>query len=229
MKNRRARRIQRLQRNLDGVTRILSPDRQTTMSQQYSFDSPDADLILHASCPTQADLPDPLPSDFRVHRLILAIASPVFRDMLSLPQPPTSSATTSLPIVDLSESPSTLDLFLRFIYPVAEPPIPDLSTLVTVFEPAVKYEAEGVISRLKKILVSGGFLKADPFRVYCIAVRWGFEAEAKIASRHTLPINILDAPFARRPQTLLHSIIIAFWLSTESGACTCAIDRSHIS
>src|SRR6267378_857801 len=60
----------------------------TIMSRQYSFDSPDADLILRASNPqTQAGrVPEPLPSDFRVHRSILAIASPVFRDIISLPQ-----------------------------------------------------------------------------------------------------------------------------------------------
>jgi hypothetical protein len=47
---------------------------------------------------------------FAVHRCILAMASDVFRTMLSVPQPQTPSSDTHLPCVKLSEPASTLDV-----------------------------------------------------------------------------------------------------------------------
>lgn len=71
--------------------------------------SPTADIILRSGGPKVVE--------FRAHRVILSIASPVFETMFSLPQP---GVEKSLPVCDLSEDANTLEVLLRFIYPVEE-------------------------------------------------------------------------------------------------------------
>lgn len=76
----------------------------------HDFDnSPTADIILRSSGPKFVE--------FRTHRTILSIASPVFETMFSLPQP---RVDKSLPVCDLSEDANTIDALLRLIYPVDE-------------------------------------------------------------------------------------------------------------
>lgn len=145
----------------------------------YSFDAEDADLILRsADC-----------EEFRVHRCILSIASPVFRDMFAFPQPP--DLAHELPRVDLSEMATTLDTLLRYIYPIPSPRLEDFATLGNALVSAEKYGAEGVISRLRTILASSHFLDLDPLRVYAIACRWSFLEEAKLASTHTVYADLV--------------------------------------
>jgi len=75
----------------------------------YFDNSPTADIILRSGGPKVVE--------FRAHRVILSIASPVFETMFSLPQP---GAEKSLPVCDLSEDANTLEVLLRLIYPVEE-------------------------------------------------------------------------------------------------------------
>lgn len=162
----------------------------------YDFDVPDADIILQATVPiSSADIAtQSFATEFRVHKLILSAASSVFRDMLAIP-PPSKLDQSEIPTVGLSESPIPLQLLLQFIYPIPEPPITDLATLVQVLEPAVKYDVARAISRLRAILVSPAFLSTQALRVYAIASRFGFQEEAKIASANTLSIHIPEAPW----------------------------------
>ena len=144
----------------------------------YSFDAEDADLILRATDG----------GEFRVHRCILSVASPVFRDMFTFPQP--IDIPHQLPHVDLAEPTTTLDILLRYIYPIPSPKIEDFATLTNVLVSAEKYGAEGVTSRLRTILASSHFLDLDPLRVYAIACRWSFLEEAKLASTRTVYVDL---------------------------------------
>ena len=58
----------------------------------YDFDAPDADAILRSSDG----------KEFRVHRLILGLTSPIFKDMFGLPQP--TDFPSQIPSIDVSES-----------------------------------------------------------------------------------------------------------------------------
>jgi hypothetical protein len=73
-----------------------------------TFDVSDASLIIRSS-----DL-----VDFRVHKSVLALASPFFRDLLSLPQPSESESIDGLPVVELSEDSELLNTLVSFLYPV---------------------------------------------------------------------------------------------------------------
>ncbi len=56
--------------------------------------------------------------DFRVNKSVLAMASPVFRDMLSLPQPSDSDSVDGLPVVQLDEDSELLNCLFSIVYPI---------------------------------------------------------------------------------------------------------------
>lgn len=153
------------------------------MQLPYQFTANDADIILRTP---ESEL-------FRVHKNILSIASSVFRDMLAVPQPPSESTQEGdyePPTVDVQDSAEDLEVLLRMIYPVAFPPFNDLNALSSAFVILDKYNTEGLQERLKPLLVSSTFLTADPMRVYAIACRWGFKAEAARAAPYAAAAGI---------------------------------------
>jgi BTB/POZ domain len=72
------------------------------------FDVSDTNLIIRSS-----DL-----VDFRVHKSVLAIASPFFKDLLSLPQPSDSESVDGLPVVQLPENSELLNSLISVLYPI---------------------------------------------------------------------------------------------------------------
>lgn len=134
---------------------------------------------------------------FCVHRCILAAASPFFEHMFELPQPPADPANEERrPVISMSEPGSTVERLLHFVYPVPHPTISSLDDFVTILGVAVKYEFLGVISSLRKQLISPAFLRDNPVRVFSIASRYELEYEAQVASGHTLFVNIIDCPLS---------------------------------
>ncbi|KAH9030124.1 hypothetical protein EDB85DRAFT_1454599 [Lactarius pseudohatsudake] len=154
-------------------------------SPESFFSSPDADIILRTD--------DARPTDFRVHRCILRAGSPFFQTMFSLPQPECDTAER-LPVLDVAEPAAVLDPLLRFLYPVPDPELPTLDMLVPIMFAASKYDMAAVIDRLRVLLVAPAFLETAPVRVFAIASRFELEEEAKLASKHTLRVHVLDAP-----------------------------------
>jgi BTB/POZ domain-containing protein len=149
------------------------------------FNAPDADVILRSD--------NARPIDFKVHRCILTTGSPFFQTVFSLPQPKCTS-NDSIPILDVAEPSVILDPFLRFLYPVPDPEVPNLDALVPLMSTAAKYDMTAVMDRLRVLLVSPAFLEREPVRVFAIASRFDLEEEAKIASKHTLRVRVLDVP-----------------------------------
>src|SRR6267154_922437 len=134
-----------------------------------------------------------------VHRCTLAAASPFFEHMFALPQPPADPANQErCPVIPMPEPSSTLRTLLLFVDPVPHPTISSLDELVKILGVAIKYDFPGVISHLRKQLISPEFLRDAPTRVFAIASRYDFEYEAQVASRHTLSVDILasDCPFS---------------------------------
>ena len=104
-------------------------DSQTQIDSKTSplelFDVPDANLIVRSS-----DF-----VDFRVHKPVLAMASSVFKDLFTLPQPSDSESDDDFPVDKLPEDSELLHSLFSIIYPVPTV-IPDshekvLSPLVT--------------------------------------------------------------------------------------------------
>jgi len=153
----------------------------------YQFTADDADIVLRASrCET--------PREFRVHKTILSIASPVFKDMFDIPQPvsPTTPTGAATPVIDLDDTSEDLENFLRMIYPFGFPTTPTLDAISRALVILDKYQVQGASLRpLRSLLVSPEFLKNDPVRVYSIACGWKFNEEADLAARYTASCDIL--------------------------------------
>jgi len=147
----------------------------------YDFNAPDADAILRSSDE----------KEFRVHRLILSLASPVFQGMFGLPQ--STNPPTQIPSIDVPEHSDTLQPFIQYLYPRSHPKIPDISMWADLYTVADKYNVEMVTDLLRDMLIPR-FLETSPLRVYALASYWGFEEEAKVASTKTLTMDIFKDP-----------------------------------
>ena len=148
------------------------------MTSDEMFNWPDGDVILRTHGSDSRD--------FQVHKLILSLASPVFKDMFAIPQP-SSETSSNVDIVDVTDAPRPLELILQFIYPSTPPVIDSLTLLSEVLILADKYDIEAARSRLRPTLVK---FEAEPLRAYAIACRLGYKDEMKATSAHTLSINL---------------------------------------
>jgi len=152
---------------------------QTTTSTQFS--SASADLVLRTSDGV----------DLRVFSAILAEASPFFADLLSLPQPELADAHASA-VIDITEMTDVMEPLLGFVYPCPDPVIEKLDDLRPVLAAATKYDFTAAIASLRRALLSPAFLDKEPTRVYAIACMYELEEEAKLASSHTLKLDLLE-------------------------------------
>ena len=130
------------------------------------FNVPDGDIILRAQG-------SPNHHDFRVHKLVLSLASPVFREMFGIPQPRQNPLNVDIEVIDVTDPPRGLDLVLRLIYPFLPPNVNSLDLLVEGLVIADKYNIEGARARLREPL--NKFINGAPLRVYAIASRFGFD------------------------------------------------------
>lgn len=158
------------------------------------FDDRDADVILR-SC----DL-----VDFRVFKVVLSLASPVFKSMFTLPQSLSSAQSTvaddedhrdGIPVVRLSEDARTLEDVLRSFYPVSVPCVDSMEDIARVLTVAGKYEIDMFRRRAREMLMNR--VDEDPVCAYAIALRFELEgivtkaAMASLAFQHS---TILDYP-----------------------------------
>lgn len=141
------------------------------------FTTDGGDVILRAGSESSSR------HDFCVHKLILSLASPVFKDMFTFPQPPdqTSDGEDQLPVVDVTETPKILDMVLRFIYPGAKPPaVVKQKTLSALLVATEKYNITSIHPALREKLKT--FLPTRSLWVYIIARRFGFLGIAREAA-----------------------------------------------
>jgi BTB/POZ domain len=117
---------------------------------------------------------------FYVFKIILSLASPFFKDMFSLPQPPQPNEHP--PVIPCTEDSRTWDFLLRLCYPVVDPVINNLSDVEHVLEAAMKYQMGAATKTMRKLLLA--FVDDNALQVYTVACRLQLEAEARTAARH---------------------------------------------
>jgi len=164
----------------------------------YQFTADDADIILRASRCN-------VPREFRVHKTILSITSPVFKDMFDVPQPVSSEtpAGPTVPVIDVDDTPEDLENFLRMIYPFGFPAMPTLDAISHALIIFDKYQVQGgSLQPLRSLLVSPKFLNDDPIRVYSLACGWGFKEEADLAASYTSSLDVLTCARAEDIQRM---------------------------
>jgi hypothetical protein len=146
------------------------------------FNFPDADIVLRAIGPPTRD--------FRVHKILLSIASPFFKEMFSPHQPtartsddPGKSNMPEIDILEVTDPADALGIVLRMIYPFEPPSLyGDLDTIVKCLVVANKYGIKRAISDLRDTLSRTDL--SQSLRVYAIASRFGFADLVESTSRH---------------------------------------------
>ena len=178
--------------------------------RQHAFNKPTADIILRSSDAV----------DFRVHKLILSEASPVFEGMFSIPQPAPSASDPStvdgLAVVPFAETGATLTLLFEICYPMPDPALDTLQKVDDVLAAALKYDIDAALALARTRLVDPHLLKVEPFMVYAVASRHQLRAETEEAMKATLetemPKTFTDAFAAMTPAAL-------FCLTQYRAAC----------
>ncbi|RDX54026.1 hypothetical protein OH76DRAFT_1057744 [Lentinus brumalis] len=162
------------------------------MSEEYAgkmaaapFDRSDADFIMRTSDGVE----------FRVHRLILSMASSVFEGMFSIPKPSALLSDPNIPDISIPEDSETIDLYLRICYPLIDPEVPTLLLLRKVVTAGFKYDAPMVVHAMKRELRQPRFMDKDPLHVFVIACLWEWEEEAKVAAENVALAGIMVGLF----------------------------------
>ncbi len=148
----------------------------------FPFDDTDADIILRSSDRV----------DFMVYKVILSKASPVFKDMFSLPQPATETPQDSRPIVDLTENSKVLATLLSAIYPhtsASDDPL-SLNDLIAVLDMARKYDMATASRRLLVVFTDSKTLKDSPLEAFCVAYSRELGDAARVAAKASLKLRL---------------------------------------
>ncbi|KAI0360277.1 hypothetical protein OH77DRAFT_1585914 [Trametes cingulata] len=144
------------------------------------FNADDADLVIR----TQAN------TSFRVHRALLALASPTeLAPMINRAEAALAAAAGLDPdpfILLLPESDFVIETLLRFIYPVPDPVLHDLDDVAAVYHAAQTYAVPCALQALQHALAAPRFLDAEPVRVYALAHRFRLDDLARTATRAAL-------------------------------------------
>lgn len=136
------------------------------------------DLILKSSDGIQ----------FRVHSVILKLASPAFDGMIVV--------GTTKDVVELSENSTSISLILKFIYPSEKTPIMTNFDMATdCLHVAQKYDMQSIIKNLDEQIASNmlphALLASDPMHAHQLAVQFGLSS-TKVAAAPLVAINQLD-------------------------------------
>ena len=157
------------------------------------FDHPQADVILRSSDNIY----------FRVFKLFLSLASPVFETMFGLPQPSEGAnqdeeTKDGLPVVSVSEGSKTLDALLRFCYPstlAEDPPLDGFMFATEILEAAKKYSLDAIERIVCKALFIPKILEVDSLPCFAVARRADLHEQCVLAAKYSLREPLIPAWF----------------------------------
>lgn len=172
------------------------------------FDDADADMIIRSSDDVY----------FRVHRMFLKKASPVFADMFLLPALDDAVQPETVPV---AEDGKTLEALLRLCYPTGDPRVTNIDEITKLFTVCEKYQMESAMVRLLRTNM-GNFLTTwtDPLRIYALACRVHAEQEARQAAYHCLALTARDIIECDAPELRQISIEAYRGLLKYHSACS---------
>ena len=137
---------------------------------------------------------------FKLHTVILSLASDYFREMLAPArksfltqtvsqthddnEPPNETDIDGCPNYHLSERSDVLYPLFRLCYPVDDPPLETLTEVRSTLEVAKKYQMREALKITKRKLLA--FAATEPMRVYAVACHLGLEDIASEAAKEVL-------------------------------------------
>ena len=158
------------------------------------FDHEKADIILRSSDNV----------DFRVFKLFLSLASPVFETLFAIPQPAKSESSEDedvkdgLAVIPMTEDSKTLDMLLRFCYPCTlaeDPSLEVLKDVMDVLDAAMKYSLDAIEKKARQAISNPKILEAEPLRCFAIAHRGHLREETLLAAKYTLTQPLIPSWF----------------------------------
>jgi BTB/POZ domain len=178
------------------LTMLMSLQAESALSLVRERDDPQAQVVPTVSVPEALDVPDAnliiQSSDlvnFRVHKSVLTMASPVFRDLFSLHQPSGSESVDGLPVVKLTEDAELLNSLFSVLYPVHLAIPSSYEKLLYLLSACQKYDMDQVQSVIRAEVKRGGSpspVGTEVFRAYAIASGKRLTPEMENAARLTL-------------------------------------------
>jgi hypothetical protein len=123
---------------------------------------------------------------FRVHKSILAISSPFFNDMFSLPQPCDDKVVDGYPLVHVSEDSELLHSLLTALYPIPSVIPESYEKTLALLSAAQKYDMSTALSKFRSEIGRQLPTTEDSFRAYAIASSKQLIPEMETAARLTL-------------------------------------------
>ncbi|KAF9240601.1 hypothetical protein BU15DRAFT_73832 [Melanogaster broomeanus] len=130
--------------------------------------------------------------------------------------------------IDLAEDGITTEKVLQYCYPFSNPVLENLDDIQAVLELMKKFGMKCLMNRVKSMLVQPSFLDEEPLRVFAIAYRFGFEAETRLAARHTLRQPIFG-PFVKEleyiPASVYHKLL-QYHRNCSLAVCSLTADFS---
>jgi hypothetical protein len=183
------------------------------------FDDAKADIVLQSNDGVH----------FRVFKIILSLASPIFADMFSIPSPSSQKSSNEIQVVLLSEHSTALDVALRHLYPVRTPDAVTLHDTSVLAEFAHKYQVDALDKSVKHYLTDN--IKHDPVGVYAIAVTYGYKGVGKSAAESclNLPFSRIQSPYARYATTENFAELLRYHVSCGEASSAVATDRTWFS
>jgi hypothetical protein len=121
---------------------------------------------------------------FRVHKSTLAISSPFFNDLFSLPQPPDGEVVDGLPIIHVSENAETLHSLFTLLYPIPSVMPTSYENNLDLVAASEKYSMDIVLSTVRNEMVLPA--TEASFRAYTMASSKRLIPEMEAAARVTL-------------------------------------------
>jgi hypothetical protein len=206
----------------------------TTVDAASPFDRSNADLVIRSVDGV----------DFRVHKCILAEASPFFESMFSLPQAKSEAAANTPspaanqqelkhghPVLPVTEDAKTVEYFLRFCYPYENPKLTNLDEVATMLSASMKYQLETLTGPLKQLLRE--HVDQSPVRVYALAVRHSMEDEARAAARVSLRYTLSEIAAQVPPElfdlpSIYYQRLLSFMLQCRREFSKFAVDLTWI-
>ena len=143
------------------------------------LDMPDANVILRSSDQV----------NFRVHKSVLAMSSPFFEDLLSLPQPPDDELVNGLPVVPFPEDAGLLDSLISLLYPIRRVTPGSYDKMFVLLAACQKYDMDSIQSYIRDEVKLGRFpatLNSQAFGAYAIASSTGLIPEMENTAWLTL-------------------------------------------
>jgi len=153
------------------------------------FSLPEGDVILGAK---DGDVL------FRTHSFVLKTTSGWFRTMFSLPQ---KCEPATPDVIYMDEDAHTLESLLRMASGMPILPLANFDEVDALLYAAEKYDMPGPMSIIRVLVMTPPLLD-NPLRLYAVACRFGWEAEAQYASTETLTLDVHAEPHRAELQIL---------------------------